>query len=158
MRFLAIAAFFFFAGAQIHAVAGISKTELAQVGAAPQPNAVLPLTLSLQGENGNTKPLQQWLGSTPSVWVLADFTCETLCGPIVSMVADALTRSGLRPAEDFRLIVVGLDPKDTAADAKAMKDAQLGADGNLSDHTIFLRGSADRHCRACESVRVSRDL
>ena len=37
-----------------------------------------------------------------------------------------MERSGLRPGTDFRLIVAGLDPKDSAADAPAMKDAQIG--------------------------------
>jgi protein SCO1 len=143
VRFLAIATLVFLVGSQNPARAGISKADLTQVEAAPQLNAALPLALSLQGEQGDAKPLQQWLGNTPSIWILADFTCQTLCGPIVSIVADALTKSGLRPGVDFRLIIAGLDPKDTAADATAMKDAQVGADGNLSEHTFFLRGTAE---------------
>jgi protein SCO1/2 len=124
------------------AAASLSRADLAGVEAAPQSDAVLPLTLPLQGDEGNAKPLQYWLGSGPSVWILADFTCETLCGPVVSIVSEALAHSGLKPGPDFRLIVVGLDPKDTAADAAAMKTAQIGTAGELPAHTFFLRGSA----------------
>lgn len=124
------------------AAASVSGADLAGVEAAPQPDTILPLTLSLQGEDGDVKPLQYWLGSGPSIWILADFTCETLCGPMVSIVSEALARSGLKPGPDFRLIVVGLDPKDTAADAAAMKTAQIGTAGELPAHTFFLRGSS----------------
>jgi protein SCO1/2 len=129
-------------GAFSSAQAGLSKADLAQIDAAPAPDAVLPLDLPLQGDRDDVKPVQQWLGNTPSVWILTDFTCETLCGPVVGIVSDALVRTGLKPGTDFRLVVVGLDPKDTAVDAAGMKNAQVGTDGNLPLNTFFLRGSA----------------
>jgi protein SCO1/2 len=113
------------------------------VGAAPPPNAVLPLNLPLQGEDGATKPLQVWLGTKPSVLLLADYTRATLCGPVISIVSDALAHSGLRPGLDFGLIVVGLDPKDTAADAARMKRAEVGLDDGKSPAvSYFLKGDA----------------
>jgi protein SCO1/2 len=66
--------------------------------------------------------------------VLADYTCETLCGPVVAIVADALSHSGLQEGADFRFIVIGLDPKDTAEDAARMKQAQLGQ--NSTSHFL----------------------
>ena len=94
--------------------AAVTQSDLSKVGAEPSAHATLPLNLPLRGEDGRTKPLQFWLGSKPSVWVLADYTCETLCGPVISIASDALAHSELRPGSDFRLIVVGLDPKDSA--------------------------------------------
>ena len=123
--------------------AAIVQRDLDQVGATPPPQAKLPLDLRLQGEDGTSKPLRSWLGATPAVLVLADYTCKTLCGPVISIASDALARSGLRPAKDFRLIVVGLDPKDTAADAARMKRAQVGSSGEMSEASAFLRGDAD---------------
>jgi protein SCO1/2 len=142
-RLTAIVAYIAMLGVTSSAHAGLSKADLAQIEAAPLPNAVLPLNLPLQGDGGDVKPVQLWLGNTPSVWILADFTCKTLCGPIISIVSDALTRTGLRPGADFRLVVVGLDPKDTAVDAAAMKDAQVGTEGKLALNAFFLRGSAE---------------
>jgi protein SCO1/2 len=124
------------------ALAALSETDLSQIKAAPAADAVLPPLLLLQGENGEAKPLRQWLGSTPSIWILADYTCETLCGPVISIVSDALERTGLRPGLDFRLIVAGLDPKDTAADAATMKRAQVGSGNNFARETFFLRATA----------------
>jgi protein SCO1 len=114
-------------------------TALGQVEAAPAPNARLPLQLELSGAGGDMQPLQQWLHGKPSVWVLADYTCKTLCGPIVSIVSDALRQTGLKPGSDFRFIVTGIDPKDSADDARAMKDAQVGTDGDLPAYTYFLQ-------------------
>ena len=44
--------------------------------------------------------------------VFADYTCRTLCGPIVEFAAAGLAKTGLRPGVDYRLLVIGLDPRD----------------------------------------------
>ena len=106
--------------------AALTQSEIAQVAAAPAPNASLPPHVSLTDEQGVTKSLQQWLNGKPTIWVLADYTCKTLCGPVIGEVADALDKSGLRPGADYRYMVMGLDPKDTAADAAAMKEGRIG--------------------------------
>jgi protein SCO1 len=141
MRPLAIlASAIFLAAAPAHAA--IVQRDLDRVGVTLPPDAVLPLDLPLQGEDGSSKPLRSWLGATPGVLVLADYTCETLCGPVISIASDALAHSGLRPGRDFRLIVVGLDPKDTAAEAARMKQAQVGEDSDIFKAAFFLRGDA----------------
>jgi len=115
-------------------------SQLGKIETSPKPNATLPAEVKLENEAGDIQPLQNWLGAKPTVWVLADYTCKTLCGSIVSMVSDALQQTGLKPGTDFRFIVVGLDPKDSADDARAMKDAQVGTNGALTASTYFLRG------------------
>lgn len=116
--------------------AAVTRADLAQVGVMPPPGATLPLDVPLRGDDGTIKPLRAWLGARPAVLVLADYTCETLCGPIISIVADALDHSGLQAGADFSLVVVGLDPKDTAADAARMKQAQLGAKDSAASHFL----------------------
>ncbi|OJU25861.1 MAG: hypothetical protein BGN91_09845 [Nitrobacter sp. 62-13] len=119
--------------------AALSRADIARVQAAPEPNAPLPTDLALTDEKDTTKTLRQWLNGKPTIWVLADYTCKTLCGPAIGAVADALDRSGLRPGQDFNYMVAGLDAKDTAADAATMKHARI--DGSLADYTFFLRAS-----------------
>ena len=121
--------------------AALTQSDISRVAAAPAPNASLPPQVLLTDEQGATKALQQWLSGKPTVWVLADYTCKTLCGPVIGEVADALDKSGLRPGPDFSYMVVGLDPKDTAEDAAAMKQGRIG--GPLAGHTFFLRASRD---------------
>lgn len=102
---------------------------------------MLPLELPLQGEDGVARPLRAWLAGKPAVIVLADYTCKTLCGPVISIVSSTLGQSGLHPDADFRFVVIGLDPKDTAVDAARMRQAQVGPD-NEKLSSYFLRGDA----------------
>ena len=139
LRIVTLAAVLLVDTAPLHAA--LTRHDLSEVGITPPPGAVLPLDMVLEGEDGTKKPIQAWLGNKPSIWVLADYTCKTLCGPVVSIVSDALAHSGLRPGTDFRLVVVGLDSKDTAASAANMKQAQ-DALGSTSSASTFLRGDA----------------
>jgi protein SCO1/2 len=125
---------------QVHAE--LIRSQLGKVEATPAPNAQLP-QLELRGEAGDIQTLQHWLGGKPTLWVVADYTCKTLCGPVISIVSDALRQTGLKPGTDFRFIVIGLDPKDSPDDARAMKDAQVGTDDDLSVSTYFLRGGTE---------------
>jgi protein SCO1/2 len=65
-------------------------------------------------------------------------------------MTDVLGKTGLVPGEDFNVRVLGLDPKDSAADATAMKAAQIGTSGALAVHTNMLRGAAADIARITE--------
>lgn len=124
------------------AQAGLTTSELSQVALAPRTNALLPLLLPLSDVSDRAAPLQSWLGGVPTVWILADYTCETLCGPAISIVSNALADTGLRAGQDYRLIVLGLDPKDGSAQALAMKSEQVSPREGLPEHSYFLRATA----------------
>jgi protein SCO1/2 len=122
--------------------AGVTASELNQVAPAPRANALLPLRVRMSDVSDRTAPLQSWLGGVPTVWILADYTCETLCGPAISIVSNALADTGLRAGQDYRLIVVGLDPKDNSAQALAMKREQVSSRSDLPEQSYFLRATA----------------
>ncbi|MEK9285411.1 MULTISPECIES: SCO family protein [unclassified Bradyrhizobium] len=124
------------------AQAAVTASQLEQVALVPRDNAQLPLSTLMNDLDGRTAPLQSWLAGIPTVWILADYTCETLCGPAISIVSNALADTGLRAGEDFRLIVAGLDPKDTVAQALVMKNAQLSTRCGLPGQSYFLRAAA----------------
>src|SRR5262249_25527424 len=119
------------------ALAGLTTRTLAGVEVAPSPNARVPLSVVMHDDSGRERTLADALSDRPAVLLFADYTCQTLCGPILSIAVAGLAMTGLQPGEDFRLIVIGLDPKDSVNDARAMKHAQLGA-GKLADATTFL--------------------
>jgi protein SCO1/2 len=121
------------------ASARLNADTLAQVDAAPPPGARLPTAIVMTDENGANRSLGEALGGRPNVLILADFTCRTLCGPILAIVAAGLAKTGLQAGSDFGLVVVGLDPKDSADDARAMRRDQIG-DGALAAASTFLRG------------------
>jgi protein SCO1/2 len=124
----------------VPAAAELPASSLSAISVRPPPNTSLPLDLPLREGNGSAKEIQNWLAGRPSVWILADFTCQSLCSPVLRHAADALNGSGLLAGHDFNLFVVGIDPKDNAQDATAMKASQIGTEGALAAHTAMLRG------------------
>lgn len=121
--------------------AALTAAELADVELAPPPGAALPLDLPLVDDAGAPATPAQALAGRPAVLVFADYTCDTLCGTAIGMAAASLGATGLRPGEDYRLLVLGLDPRDGPADAAALKAAQLGRTP-LAASARFLTGDA----------------
>jgi protein SCO1/2 len=119
------------------AIAALPSSQLNDVAVKPPHGARLPGGVRVIDADGHAGDLGQYLGQ-PTVFVLADYTCTTLCGPIVSLVAAALEQTGLRPGCDYRLVVLGLDPKDGISAAREMQHARLPNDASLSATSAFL--------------------
>lgn len=100
-------------------------------------DAVVPLDATVTDEGGRSRSLRELLGR-PTIFLFADYTCTTLCGPIVAFVAAALERSGLRAGEQFGLVVVGLDPKDSTTEAARLRRDHLGGNAALSEASAFV--------------------
>lgn len=119
--------------------AGLTKAEISKVGVYPPKHAVLPLSLEFRDENGKTHTLKQLFAGAPAIVLFADYTCKTLCGPILEMTSAALAQSGLKPGKEFHLIVIGMDPKDNAKQARAFTAPQI--DPKIQAATYVLLGS-----------------
>jgi protein SCO1/2 len=120
--------------------AGLPAVALRDVGVTLPGNASLPLSLRFRDEAGRTRTLGEAVGDHPALVVFADYTCTNLCGPILAFAADGLKKTKLVPGSDYRLIVIGLDPKDSLAAAETMKKSRIGSDGPLVAATVILRG------------------
>lgn len=110
------------------------------IGVAAPEGARVPSAASVIDESGRTRALGTLL-SQPTVLVFADYTCRTLCGPAVAFVAAALEQSGLQAGEQFRLLVIGIDPKDSVADATRMRRDHIG-DSSIGNVTTFVTADA----------------
>ena len=99
--------------------ADLTQMELEAVGARAGAGAAVPPGLGL-GDGG-----------PPTVLVFADFECPDICDPLVAQTAAALEATGLAPGADYRLAVVGLDPRDGEAERTRFLDGAVGA-GPLS--------------------------
>ncbi|MBE7249000.1 MAG: electron transporter [Actinomycetospora chiangmaiensis] len=109
------------------ACARLTQADLARVAAAPPPGAQAPLDLEVTDAfTGQATTLGQAIAGKPALLLPVDYTCGNVCDPMVSMSADALAATGLPPS-DYALVLVGIDPRDDAADARRMLAEVLGA-------------------------------
>ncbi|KWV57065.1 hypothetical protein AS156_03640 [Bradyrhizobium macuxiense] len=139
--------------------AGLIDADVRKVEAAPAPDAVLPLDVGFIDESGRPVTLRNAIGGLPSVLVFADYTCRTLCGPILEFTVAGLAKTGLRPGADFHLVALGIDPKDKPAAAQAMRARHLDAGSPIGAATVFLTGSnaAVRDVTQAAGLRYSYD-
>jgi protein SCO1/2 len=141
MRLLAVLVLLFAAAPTSAPVwAAASAADLDAISAAPPPGAALPLALRFVDETGRPMTLATALAGTPAVVIFADYTCRTLCGLILDFAASALAKTGLRPGTDYRLLVIGLDPKDTLDAAMAMRATHFDAADAVAGAAVFLTG------------------
>ena len=122
------------------AYAGVAAAQVEKVEAAPAPGATLPLALGFVDEAGHALSLGDAIAGLPSVLIFVDYTCRTLCGPILEFAAAGLSKSGLRPGVDYRLLAIGIDPRDTVAAARAMHAAHIEEANPIGRAARFLSG------------------
>lgn len=101
---------------------------LADVGIDHHTGASLPVDAPFLNQDGHAVRLgDHFEPGRPVILVLAYFRCPMLCPLVLSGVQTALRDLPLRPGEDYRLVVLSIDPEDTVAVAAARRDALLRA-------------------------------
>jgi protein SCO1 len=123
-------------------LARVTPADYRNAGVVVPPNAQLPLDATVRDLSGEQRSLREII-SRPTVLVFADYKCRTLCGPVLAFVTSALDQSGLRAGGDFRLLVVGLDPKNAVADASNLRRRHIDAGSPLFEASNFV--IADQH-------------
>lgn len=119
------------------AVAGLTERELAGVSFAPPSGARVPVSLKFQDRENSKVTLGEALDGRPGLLIPVDYTCRSVCGPALSIAAAALTQTGLSAGRDYRLIVVGIDPKDNLKDARALTEARVGDPALIASASIL---------------------
>jgi protein SCO1/2 len=124
------------------AATALTRNDLAAVGVSPPPRAAAPLGLAFRDQDGRAITLGAAISGKPALLVFADYNCRTLCGPALVLTAAGLRQAGLKPGADYRLVVIGLNPKDAPVAARAMRDVRLNTDPALARASSFLVGDA----------------
>lgn len=81
----------------------------------------VPLDTAFTDEAGRAVRLGDYFGKRPVVLVFAYYECPMLCAQVVNGLASALAVISLKAGEDFDVVVVSFDPKDTPESAAAKK-------------------------------------
>lgn len=94
---------------------------LAQVGFDQSLGAQVPLDLIFRDAGGAALRLGERLEGRPTLLVPGYYGCVNLCDAVRAGVAQAVAASGLRPGEQFNLVLVSIDPRESPREAAAVQ-------------------------------------
>jgi protein SCO1/2 len=117
------------------------------------PGAHVPMGQPLQDEAGHMVTLQAISGGHPMILILGYFHCPNLCGIVRGDALQALSQSGLQPNQ-YTLVVLSIDPRETSQQATAAKQEDLSRfpmpGGDKAWH--YLIGSPDVVRRLAQTI------
>jgi protein SCO1/2 len=129
--------------------------ELEGVGIDPPDNARVPVDLRFEDEEGTELPLSTWLdGERPVILALVYYRCPMLCGLLLNGLTDALKGLAFTPGDEFEILTVTIDPRETSSLAKVKKQSYLNEYGRpgAGEGWHFLTGDDERIRPLAESV------
>ena len=130
---LAWLAAFLFAGLPLHAqMASGPDTRppiLREVGIDQKLGEQVPLDLGFRDEQGNTVKLGQYFGQKPVVLALVYYQCPMLCTQVLNGLTSALKVLKFDAGNEFEIVTVSFDARETPAMAAAKKENYLARYG-----------------------------
>lgn len=117
--------------------------ELDDISIVDKPGSPLPLDVTLVDHVGQTVKLAEYFdGKTPTIVVMAYYSCPMLCTLVLNGVTRAIKDLAFQLGTDFRVLVVSIDPKDTQDVAAAKRTNYVAAYGKDAPGRSydFLRG------------------
>lgn len=115
----------------------------------------LPLQSGFRDEHGVQVRLGDYFdGKLPVALVFAYYECPNLCDVTLAGVFEGLAKSGYTAGEDFRLVVIGIDPKETPAQAADQKQELMARApvAGAERHAHLLTGERHAIQAATEAV------
>ena len=94
---------------------------LQDVGLDQRLNTQLPLNLAFKDEQGRTVRLGDYFGRRPVILVLAYYECPMLCTQVLNGVASAIGVLKFSVGQEYEIVTVSFDPRDTPEKARAKK-------------------------------------
>jgi protein SCO1/2 len=92
-------------------------------------NEQIPPGLHFTDETGREIVLDSYFGKKPVVLAFVYYTCPMLCSQVMEGLTTSLKAVPFRPGEDFDVVVVSIDPKDTPDRAASKKRTTLARYG-----------------------------
>jgi len=85
----------------------------------------LPLDVQFKDESGRSVALGEYFGKRPVVVAFVYYQCPLLCTQIMNGISSALKVLPYTPGNEFDIVLVSFDPRDTPEAANAKKRAHL---------------------------------
>jgi len=102
-----------------------SENPFANIGLDQRLNEQLPLTLAFRDETGKAVQLGDYFGSKPVILSLAYYDCPMLCTLVINGLIRTLRTLSFSAGNEFNVITVSFNPKDTPATAAAKRQTSL---------------------------------
>ena len=112
-------------GHQTGIVASNVPPQFKEVTFAQRLNQQLPLDATFRDETGRTVALGDYFGEKPVVLAFVYYQCPMLCSQTMNGISSALKVVPFTPGEDFEVVLVSFDPRDTPEAANAKKRAHM---------------------------------
>jgi protein SCO1/2 len=94
---------------------------LREIGFDQNLNQELPLDVVLRDERGRPVRLGKFFNTKPVVLAFVYYECPMLCTQILSSMTSTFSVLALEPGDDFEIITVSFDPRETPDVASSMK-------------------------------------
>lgn len=116
-------------GSNLHAVNSSTMPPLArEIGIDQKLNQQIPADLPFKDDSGKDVTLAKYFnGNKPLVLTLVYYECPMLCTEVLNGVLKAVNDINLRLGDDFDVLTVSFDPKETPVLASAKKTAYMRA-------------------------------
>ena len=93
-------------------------------------DAQVPLELRFRDEGGATVRLGDYFGQKPVVLILAYYRCPMLCSQVLAGATHAFKQLPFRIGQQFNVLTVSFDPRETPELAASTKKTYLGSYGH----------------------------
>ena len=137
-------------------ISGKNPQELQQIDVDEHLGETIPLDLQFTDHNGNSVTLGEYFNQEkPVLLTLAYYECPMLCTLVLNGIrntADSL--ASWNPGEDYQIVTVSIDPRETHGLAKSKHDAYLKSmDRQIpGDSWAFLVGGKDESRELADSL------
>ena len=88
-------------------------------------NEMLPLDTSFTDETGRAVTLGQYFGRKPVILAFVYYQCPMLCTQVMNGLSSALKVMPFEAGDDYEVVLISFDPRDTPAAAAEKKRAHL---------------------------------
>jgi protein SCO1/2 len=95
------------------------------VGIDQKLNDQLPLDLVFKNEQGQNVKLGDYFGRKPVVLSLVYYECPMLCNQVLNGMVTAFKVMAFKPGEEFEVVTVSFDPRESAELAAAKKQTYV---------------------------------
>ena len=112
-----------------------------EVGVVEHLGDFIPLDLKFTNDSNTVVTLKQFIDK-PTILTLVDFQCHDLCGPLLEGVSDVIEKSDLELGNDFQVITLSINDKDSPVSAIETKKNFLKNSKVHAKDWIYLTGDS----------------